>query len=738
MRSKSRLVAILLLIFTFLSITPTHAAIINVGEDQPPIVIPNVQDVIKIEALRSFATPVPLGDSSPDGRIQLILSSGSLRFLDLESGASEVINGGFGSIPLVAFAAEQTFNQAFVWVNNDNVAFLGVNPNNGVVDLYTINRFNRQRSRTPLLNTQDTLPYLPSPDGSKVLYRVAPTVGAFKTNRYKEIPLSRFAQMRSNPITGKTEYVRQSIRISAVSEKLAIYDVASRRLTPFYDLQNTDSDFKFAWSPDSTKLALKLTTYPNVPESQLIELAKQDALGRLPQAENPFFTGNRVEIFELSGGNIRQYTVNANGGNGEIFADVLWSPDSGTLLTRMHAPSRLKDRPNPLYLIRYQSSSFRFYTADGKLQNSYSNPEVDAPVQFDYYNMAFVSNEEIMLNTVRGTDRPVFVYNRASGELKRLSMPQGSVEYPAIARSSRKVVALYSNFVQPYEIFGMGIDSGEFRQYSDVNRNVKASNNIKVENVNFTLKNGQQRSGLLILPANAAFPPQNLPMLHWQQGGPNIAMLNRYLSRPEDPYTLPNFGYGMLVVPLSGREGYGPEFLNALVEGDSYGKLDIDEAAEIMEQAIAQGWTSRGKTGVVGCSYGGYFAAQSTVRHPQTYTAANPQCTPVDEEAEFRQGSTSVLSAYTFGVTPDEKPERYREASPLFGATNVRSATVLFHGTDDFLPIAAVEDYHNRLSNNGQAVNMYRFDGDGHGLSIDKYAFVAAQLQLDWFRTFLK
>ena len=179
----------------------------------------------------------------------------------------------------------------------------------------------------------------------------------------------------------------------------------------------------------------------------------------------------------------------------------------------------------------------------------------------------------------------------------------------------------------------------------------------------------------------------------WQEGGPTSPMSQYFGNFVEAPHNLlPNFGMAVLHVPLPGRLGYGAQFLNGLVDGRNFGQIDIDQGAEIVGQMVARGWTSPGKVGVTGCSYGGYFASQSITRHPELYAAANSQCTLLDLFSEFQYGFTSLIS-YLEGRTPYSDPNEIALNSPINRAANVRTPLLLFHGTADFLPVGNRQEF---------------------------------------------
>jgi dipeptidyl aminopeptidase/acylaminoacyl peptidase len=214
-------------------------------------------------------------------------------------------------------------------------------------------------------------------------------------------------------------------------------------------------------------------------------------------------------------------------------------------------------------------------------------------------------------------------------------------------------------------------------------------------------------------------------------------MVSYWRSNVENPYALlPGLGVALLVTPLAGRPGYTPAVFNALADGANYGQLDIDEQAEIVRQMVQRGWTSRGKVGITGCSYGGYFTLQSLARHPGLYAAANPQCALVDMITEWSRGYDRLMP-YLEGLPPYNNLAEYRRDSPTYNAGAIDAAVLTFHGTEDYLPIVQNENLHLQLLNRGLSARMVRFLGEGHGLGDGANQLYAAQEQISWFREYL-
>ncbi len=491
-----------------------------------------------------------------------------------------------------------------------------------------------------------------------------------------------------------------------------------------------------AWSADGSRVALVRTTVPNITRGGTIlsELIIQDTLGNLPPAENPFFQGNVVDVFNLASNDLRPAALQAAAGNGDIFARVAWSPDGQTLLTQMHHPSTLQGRTHPIYLYP-DRSSYRFYdAATMQPTGTFDAAEVAAP------NLAmpmFVAPGEVVFSAPFGLSHRLYYYNLGSQEFRQLSLWDGTYLQVRASHHSRQLVYIFSSYQHPPEIYRIGWDGSALAALSYHNIEREALNNIRVDPVSFTLSSGSVRNGYLLQPADAPFPPRNVPIVMWQEGGPGGATTSRWGSSVENPFNLlPNFGIALLVVPLAGREGHGPDFYNALVQGRNFGSIDIDEGAEIARQMIARGYTSAERLGLTGCSYGGYYTTQSITRHPDLYAAANAQCLLLDLFNEWQFGSTWYVS-YLMGRAPTADPNEYVQDSPAYNATQVRTPLLIFHGTEDFLPVTIVANYHDQIKATGTPVQMLAFEGEGHGLQAPESQMIAGQAQIAWFREYL-
>jgi dipeptidyl aminopeptidase/acylaminoacyl peptidase len=185
----------------------------------------------------------------------------------------------------------------------------------------------------------------------------------------------------------------------------------------------------------------------------------------------------------------------------------------------------------------------------------------------------------------------------------------------------------------------------------------------------------------------------------------------------------------------------------AMADGNNFGQLDIDTQADIVRQMIARGWTARGKVGITGCSYGGYFVLQSVVRHPDLYAAGNAQCALYDAITEWNRGYPNLMGLLQQRTVLEDVDEFERD-SPFYNTAKIRTPLLIFHGSEDFLPVTIAENFFQTVKDRGVPARMVKFMGTGHGIvpadpslssdDIEAYLSYAAQEQISWFRTYLK
>ncbi len=726
---RRRWITLVLLVTFAASAAPAAANIFVIDPRKPPVPTLAADEVKKLAALQGAVFPRMLSDVSPDDAVVLTAvgrqGHQQLAFVGVSDGSFKPIQLEF---PLLSNVAWRDVHTA-VYISQDNGSdgapiLVALNRDSGAVVTSTLN-----------------LPGFPvslSPNATRVLVAQENQPAQTNAERYTQSPftitLRRSPFDRVGPTSFDTNQV--DVKVSPAKVALASFDLNSQEVVPLEELpEGSGITSQAAWSADGSKLAFVRMTIPQIGREGniLSDLATQDGLGNLPPANNPFFQGNVVDAFDLAHHDLHPAFLRAAKGNGDTFAGAAWSTDGQTLMTQMQQPAQLAGRRYPTYLFP-DRSYLRFYDAAGHQQKTVDRPEIDAPnASFP----TFVSPDEVIIDAAVGLSYKLFYYNRVSGEFRQISQAEGTYYQVRATHQSHEVVFNYSSFQQPYELYRLQWDGLALFELTFVNGPVRDMNHIRADAVSFMLASGARRTGYVLQPANAPFPPQHTNLVVWQQGGPGGTITNEWGGNVEQPFNLlPNFGFAVLVLPLAGREGFGPQFYDDLANGRNFGSIDIDEQVEAVNQLIKRSYTSAGHVGITGCSYGGYFTSQSITRHPGVYAAANTQCTLLDLFNEWQFGYTPFVS-YLEGRSPTTDGAEYTKDSPIYNAAKVRTPTLIFAGTNDFLPAQISANFHDQITANNVPATFLLFKGEGHGLSAAASQLVAGQAQIGWFRRYL-
>jgi dipeptidyl aminopeptidase/acylaminoacyl peptidase len=726
---------LLCVLFASLWLTPAQAEIIPVDPGQPPVTQLSQAEAQKVAAIQNVAGYAFLSPISPDDQVLLAAVGNKIGFFNIQDGSLTPVN--FTDPELLSgFTAP-------VWANNQTLVYIAVSKNVPVV--VAIDRSGTVKT-SPVRLPGFPIAFSPNASRLLVVIQTGPLQGQLSGDAGLPAELQNpFTQVIKRSFgdgpDGLDKLKPQNLSFAPNPLTVAVIDVNAGTLTNLYDIPENSGFSSVAWSPDSSKVAIvRNTVYLTGSQAtrgllRVSDVSTRDALGLFPPDQNPFLIGNVVDVVDFSNGaKASPALYKGNSGTLDLFAGAAWSPDN-KLLTVMARPSRLAGRPNPVYLIP-ESSYLRFYGADGQLLGNYDNNDINLAAGYIFPD--FVGPDEVLLFGARTSNLVVYYYNRATGEFRQLPVNPGTI-FNAISTSSqtRQTVFLYSSFTQAPELYRINWDGSGLTPLTSLNAEATKNFAVRADPVSFTLASGEQRDGYLLQPAGASFPPQNVPLIFWQEGGPTGPMINFWAGSVENPYNLlTNFGFAILFVPLEGRFGFGPARLNALADNRNFGQIDIGHGAEIVQQAVSRGWTSPGKIGITGCSYGGYFTSQSITSYPNLYNAANTQCTLLDLFHEFQFGYTDYIS-YLMGRTPLSDPDEYSKDSPVFNATKIKAPTLIFAGINDFLPQHISVNFHDQLQSQGLPVNMLRFNREGHGLRIPQNQLIAAQAQISWFRQYI-
>lgn len=204
-------------------------------------------------------------------------------------------------------------------------------------------------------------------------------------------------------------------------------------------------------------------------------------------------------------------------------------------------------------------------------------------------------------------------------------------------------------------------------------------------------------------------------LLAWVHGGPTDQWQVDW--RPRIQYWLSR-GWDVLAVDPRGTTGHGRAYQQALHR--QWGRLDVDDTADLLRHAHESGWADPTTTIVIGGSSGGLTVLGVLTDHADLVAGGVASYPISDLKAltevthRFEAHYTDTLVAPNDGS--DESEAAFARLSPIHRAHRITSPLLIFHGTDDpVVPIAQSEALVESIEASGGVVELVVFDGEGHG-----------------------
>jgi dipeptidyl aminopeptidase/acylaminoacyl peptidase len=148
---------------------------------------------------------------------------------------------------------------------------------------------------------------------------------------------------------------------------------------------------------------------------------------------------------------------------------------------------------------------------------------------------------------------------------------------------------------------------------------------------------------------------------------------------------------------------------------------------------VGLGLADPDRIGVTGGSYGGYLACWLPAIDPRfaAAVAISPVTDWFSERFESSLGSWAVQ--FLGGDVPDRQ-RHYRDRSPVFAGSGLRTPTLLTAGVKDrATPPGQAVEFHRVLKEHGVPTEVVRYPLEGHGVRDLPAGIDAATRVISWF-----
>ncbi|QSX37573.1 alpha/beta hydrolase family protein [Shewanella sedimentimangrovi] len=404
-------------------------------------------------------------------------------------------------------------------------------------------------------------------------------------------------------------------------------------------------------------------------------------------------------------------------------------------------PLSFADTPNSIYALGAESDGpiaiYRLDLETGDKKKIMQDPKLDPnPEGF------WINNQNKQLYAIEYSDGyPTYAFIDANDKRAKLlkslieALPGHQVQLVSETRKADRFIVRAFNDRNPGDYYLYDAENNKLRYLLSDNQSLDPEQMAEVKPFKITSRDGLELQAYLTLPKGK--DPKNLPLVVAPHGGP--ALRDFWEFNPTNQL-LASHGIAVLQVNFRGSGGYGTAF-----EAAGYGKWGSDIQNDIIDatrQVIANGMADKDRVCIVGTSFGGYSALQSSILAPDLFKCAVGVAGVYDLEMMFEEGDIQTRAsgrAYLQDVLPKDKFTQ-QAMSPVHNVDKLRAKLLLIHGdNDERVPVEQLVALEKALKSHNYPYQKLIMDNEGHNFYNDnnkaKYysellSFLKTNLQL--------
>jgi dipeptidyl aminopeptidase/acylaminoacyl peptidase len=450
----------------------------------------------------------------------------------------------------------------------------------------------------------------------------------------------------------------------------------------------------FDWSPDSSRLAIKISNTPLLDD---------------------VFWRSRLVIVRLQTGEIVR-TIDEQAGS---WIKIRWSPDG-----------------NSVAFSRVSANGVAEWRMIAPIQGGVAR-QIDNDYNGTILGMDWLPDSRSLLAmSIEGTRAKLMKIDAIGGGIDSLVELQAPYADFTISGDGRTVAFVAEQSNSPANVWVWKMDESP-RQLTNFQPEVGSWNVGSVREITWrNKKDNALLYGVLITPPGFQQnrrPARTIVQVH---GGPEWAWWSGWHgSWHEWGQLLASNGYVVFLPNPRGSDGQNWRFVEANI--DDWGGMDYEDILSGIDYLIAENITDPDRIGIGGWSYGGFMTAWA-VTHTDRFKAAVVGAAVTNLFSMSGTGDIPTFLNHYFKDTPFKRRSTYDSHSPMTYLQNCKTPSLVVHGEADLrVPLSQGSEFYNGLKMLGGQTEMVIYPREAHGFTEQLHQQDLLRRVLAWYDRYL-